>query len=57
MYILFESLFYNDFQVDWFFCTKENAVFSLKVSFHAPRKQNLKTLQKMYTNQKNFHLG
>lgn len=47
MNILFELLFYNNFQVEWFFCTKENAVFSLKDLFVVHRKQNLKTLPKI----------
>lgn len=47
MNISFESLFYNNFQVEWFFCTKENAVFSLKDLFLVHRKQNLKTLPKI----------
>lgn len=47
MNILFESLFYNNFQVEWFFCTKENAVFSFKDLFLVHRKQNLKTLLKI----------
>lgn len=47
MNILFESLFQINFQVEWFFCTKENAVFSLKDLFLVHRKQNLKTLPKI----------
>lgn len=47
MNFLFESLFQINFQVEWFFCTKENAVFSLKDLFLVHRKQNLKTLPKI----------
>lgn len=47
MKISFESLFYNNFQVEWFFCTEENTLFSLKDLFLVYRKQNLKTLPKI----------